>query len=155
MDRTERQNKRSHIHFQEDLGFLQRFLVPAAEMQLHLPVAMIRPTECTGAPSLSGASAMQHIQPLSEEQHTYAEQGLMINVRPTQSTDGPEGAGHVTIYLFTPSECTGNVGQRHAARTDPLQVRPCRVKCREPLRLRLSLGPARQTRAANCDDDLC
>lgn len=64
---------------------------------------MIRPTECTGAPALSGASAMQHIQPLSEVQHTYAEQGLMINASPSQSTDEPKGARHVAIYLFTPS----------------------------------------------------
>lgn len=154
MDRTERQNKHSHIHFQEDPGFLQK--VPGSNSRnAAASVAMIRPTECTGAPSLSGASAMQHIQPLSEVQHSYAEQGLIINVRPSQSTDEPKGARHGRIYLFTPSERTGNVGQRRAARTDPLQLRPCRVKCREPLRLRLSLAPAPQTRAANCDDDLC
>lgn len=118
-------------------GFLQRFLVPATAKQLHLPVAMIRPTECTGGPSLSGASAMHHIQPPSKVQHTYAEQGYVV---------GRKGARRWRFVCFTLCECTGNVGQRQAARTDPLQPRPCRVKPLQPLRLSLSLAPPRQTR---------
>lgn len=127
-------------------GFLQRFQVPAAEKRLHLPVATIRPTECTGGPSLSGASAMHHIQPPSKVQHTYAEQGFAVHVWPFQSTDDRKGARRWRFICFTLCECTGNVGQRQAARTDPLQARPCRVKPLEPLRLSLSQAPPRQTR---------
>lgn len=99
-------------------------------------------------PSLTGASAMQHIQPRSRRcSRLMLNRDLSSTRSPFRSADEREGARqqHGVIYLFTLNQRTGNVGQQRAARTDLRRTCPWWVKHSQPPRLHPSQAPPPQT----------